>query len=504
MKSFRLNSEQFENIISRLEDSSAPWWAFALTFLFIITLRNFLEVFSAEISIEFLSFLGFLVWYSVLASILALLLKFITGEQIKKVIRLIIPSFVMILLAPVIDLIISGGKYYHITYLLPSIHSNLIGRFFTFFGSFEGIGVTPGLKLEIALGLLGSFIYFRIKKTSYFRSLVGTFAVYVILFFFGSTPFLLKWILEKAGLRYTFSHSPLNQLHLILFLMAGTLLFYLMAKDLFRAVKDDIRGWRIIAFELLFGGGVILAMKGGYLQLSSDNLFGFILIPISIFLAILYCTMENNIADLEIDRISNSERPLIKNSVSLSRYRRSSWLFLGAALLTSGVVGFVPLFLILLFIGNYFLYSVPPLRLKRIPLLSKLSISVNSLALVILGFTLAGGELYKFPSLIATLILGIFTPTASFIDIKDYEGDKKAGVKTLPVLLGLKKSKIIIGIFLWLAYLSPYFIAPVLIIPGFFLGLIQFYLINKEPYREWPVFLVHLITLLGLGLWWLW
>jgi len=132
-------------------------------------------------------------------------------------------------------------------------------------------------------------------------------------------------------------------------------------------------------------------------------------------------------------------------------------IFLGLALFYAGVVNFPTFFIISLFIGNYFLYSAPPLRIKRIPFFSKLLISLNSLILIILGFFIITGSIINFPWEITIVFLIGATAVANFIDIKDYEGDKKVGVKTLPVILGIRKAKFLISLFFILTYLSVYF-----------------------------------------------
>jgi len=87
-----------------------------------------------------------------------------------------------------------------------------------------------------------------------------------------------------------------------------------------------------------------------------------------------------------------------------------------------------------------------------------------------------------------------------FIDIKDYEGDKKEGIKTLPVVLGLKKSKRLIGAFFVLTYLSVYLVVKekVLLIPLFVLGCIQYFLVNRKKYHERWVFIAYLLIMFAL------
>jgi 4-hydroxybenzoate polyprenyltransferase len=147
-------------------------------------------------------------------------------------------------------------------------------------------------------------------------------------------------------------------------------------------------------------------------------------------------------------------------------------------------------------IGNYFLYSIPPLRFKRIPFFSKGIISLNCIAMMLAGYTFAGKELRTFPVNIILFVLIFFTACINFIDIKDYEGDKAEGIKTLPVLLGLKWSKRVIGFFFIIAYaLFPYLIGPRSVFPvSILFGVAIFFAINAKQYKERIIFLLYLIS----------
>jgi 4-hydroxybenzoate polyprenyltransferase len=152
--------------------------------------------------------------------------------------------------------------------------------------------------------------------------------------------------------------------------------------------------------------------------------------------------------------------------------------------------------------GIYFVYSMPPLRLKRVPILSKLLIAFNSLLLVMAGsMFISNGFKVKLPlSIIYPLFLIGLTFVLNFIDIKDYDGDKRAGILTLPVLLGLRTAKHITGFSFLLFYLSIYFIIPNLfIVPVLFLfGILQWFIICREPYNEKHIFYLYFISLIGM------
>jgi 4-hydroxybenzoate polyprenyltransferase len=169
------------------------------------------------------------------------------------------------------------------------------------------------------------------------------------------------------------------------------------------------------------------------------------------------------------------------------------------AVLFSSVTGFENVFFILLFMGNYFLYSMPPFRFKRVFILSKLVIGFNSLVCVMLGFNLAKGGLAGIPDFIYILTLIGITLASNFIDIKDHEGDRKAGIWTLPTVLGLGRSKKIMGvIFILLYLLFPLLITkePYLILVSLFFGVLTAYFINKKEYKDSSVLITIIISLI--------
>ena len=116
--------------------------------------------------------------------------------------------------------------------------------------------------------------------------------------------------------------------------------------------------------------------------------------------------------------------------------------------------------------------------------------------MIILGYILLK-EMSGFPLMIVPILLIGFTLTANVIDIKDYEGDKVGGIITLPGLLGLRLSRLIIGCAFLLTYISFAFLIERenYFFLFFAIGLVQFYLVNKKVYNENAVFIFNLISM---------
>ena len=295
-------------------------------------------------------------------------------------------------------------------------------------------------------------------------------------------------------------------INILLFTLLCGVYSYVANPFVFQIILKDIRVLRVIHYELMLLLGVVLALTNSsytifsLLNFSDRTIINIILCLLSIFFACLFSIVTNNLADVEIDKVCNKNRPLITNEIDVQTYCLLGTLFLVLAIFYAAMVSIVALFFISICIGIYYLYSMPPFRLKRITLFSKLAISINSTLLVLLGYRLVHTGMDGFPlSLLAIFLLG-FTVAANFIDIKDIKGDSAAGIITLPILLGKKPAKILIGSAFWLTYLAFFYLIqndyliPILMLGG---GL-QFYLINKEPYHEWQVLFFHNMSILSL------
>jgi 4-hydroxybenzoate polyprenyltransferase len=254
----------------------------------------------------------------------------------------------------------------------------------------------------------------------------------------------------------------------------------------------------------MFIGGIIIGKFSSFhfpvkqAIFSPEKFFPFVFTIFSIVMAWLFSVITNNIEDRNIDSVSNRERPSVTEKIPSEFYKTTGWIVLLLSVISAISANFSILFLIFLFMGNYFLYSMPPVRFKRVPFFSKIIPSINSFIILLTGYVFLCDSLRFFPGEIIFFFLIFVTASMNFIDIKDYEGDKKGGIKTLPVLMGLEKSKILIGLFFLISYIAAYYLLDfppygyLLIIPG----LIQFFLINRKNYSEEPLFIVYFITLI--------
>jgi len=496
----------FGKLIKHLENTKVSIVYYLMFFLFVISIRNFWEMFIYNSPIIFVFHWHYIVFYIALALALIIIMHFAIGSKIKKISRVILSGFIFIFLAPIFDYLISERNYYieeyYIGYLEPPYAGSLWQRFFTFFGPYkDGAGVTPGIHFEMLILFIAIFLYVFIKKRSWFRAIITTLISYATIFVYFAAPYFINWFLKIFGLSYEYSEKIITNFFLLVAFILALVLFYLYSKKYFIAIFKDIRIFRLIHFELMFFVGALLALiyfpnKESFFN--QEFLFYWIFLVIAIACAWIFSVITNNITDYNLDKINSPERPLTSNKIPMGHYRIMAVIFFLLACIYSLAVHFVPFMMIFSFMAFYFIYSMPPFRLKTVPILSKFIIAVNSLTMIMMGFVHNSGEI-AIPSAVAIFVLLGFTAVINFIDIKDYEGDKAHGIKTLPTILGLKNSKRLIAIFMFLAYLLSYLLlkSTYLFVIFTLAGALQFYFITRPNYKEKPVFISYIISILS-------
>jgi geranylgeranylglycerol-phosphate geranylgeranyltransferase len=512
-----------------------------LGFVGIFFIRFFLETFSSPTSSGIIpsdpyTFMHYGLFF--LATVLgtACIVGFITKEY-ENTLKVVLLGLPIIWLAPVIDLVVSGGAGFKMTYIFDT-GGKLLLDFVTFFGpQFTG-GATYGMRIEIALILIGASWYIYTVTKNYTRTVVGVILIYAFGFFVGSLPGILYTLSHAGGgevtdvigyfetlvTQSTISHNTLHEgmssvssgrflelgfnklMSQILFILSSifaTILFWKISVRKFWAIVKNIRIERIGSYLALLIAGM------GFAYISKLNIFFFwtdLLGIISLLLAWIGLWMHavhlNDIADISIDTLSNTDRPLIKREVTVEEMRDSSWLWLTLALLGSWVSGFYPFFMAIIFITASYIYSCPPLRLRRFPLVPSFLIGIASLATILAGFFFISihKDLRVFSIPLASGIVVMATLAINVKDIKDIEGDKKDGVVTLPILFGERGIQAVALCFALSFLLVPLFLKfyflYILALPCAIVG---YKLVMKKPYREMPTFVLRFVFLFGVA-----
>lgn len=226
----------------------------------------------------------------------------------------------------------------------------------------------------------------------------------------------------------------------------------------------------------------------------------------SICLAWAAAVSNNDLVDREIDSVSNTDRPLVVNlwtprAFAVLGVCQTTLAVLGAVCVSETFAGCIAAYLAIAFV-----YSTPPLRLKKYLVVSTGLIALASLFAVAAGFVSSGERsLSQFPLPVAIFFLVAFTSGVNFKDIKDYEGDRRDGIRTVVTWLGLRWGKLATAGCVSVGFLS----APVIFgraslwWPSVACALMASFVVTRFRFREKFVFLtyyVYFLILLASGI----
>jgi 4-hydroxybenzoate polyprenyltransferase len=477
--------EYLRKIVEKIEDAPTGFFFWLSSFLGIITLRLLVESWlnffrnrsGLYIFYEFThTFLFFLIAYIIIAE----LLKRVLNSTYQKISNFFLLGYLLILTPPIFDYIISGGKGFWSFYKFDSL-KGLFWRFLTFFGDKPEIGITYGVRIEVALALIFIFFYVLLKSKKIIKSLLTTVGAYVIFFILGTLP---SWItiayegffkgFAKVGEIDTvelflspariFSReipditSSLNikmSIVFALFLTALVLLgLFLNYKEKFIAFLKNARLPQIFYHIglLSIGAGLALKLNNSSWEIRFFDVFSFLLLADAVILAWLASVVANDIIDKKIDEKTNRSRPLIQNVFSEKTYASIGLMLFVFSLLFAAIVSFKIAMLLFTYQALAWIYSAWPLRLKRFPFISTFTSALASLMIFFAGYFLSAPDqgIQGLPFSIILLLIISLTFSLPIKDFKDISGDRKDGVMTIPVFFGEYWGKVIVagGIFL--------------------------------------------------------
>jgi 4-hydroxybenzoate polyprenyltransferase len=540
----------WQSWIKKIENSPITFWQAVLLIYIAVFFREFLENYANFFNFSHIAgvidtFFHLPFWFSAVFLLVFIILNFLTGEKIEKISRLGAIFSFAIITPPILDLIINKGDSIFYVFLTGSF-SDLFNLYFSFFQKISNgsYGATIGLKIEIIVGMASLGYYIFQKKKNILYSTIGVILFYSTIFIFASLPVFIF----GAHNLFTDSKQPVNYENVdnfyskiepansitnyrtfifdknnyqsedyqnissqqtitfsIILLIINILLlgwwYCIYNRKKFLAMIKNFRFFsRVIYYFFLICLGISIGtIFAGHNPIGSlFDFVSFLAMFLSFLFAVFFCIWENDEADIEIDKISNPGRPLIKGEFSISEWQTTKYLFLFLSLNFSFLLGLYQFIFILLFLAIYHIYSAPPLRLKRFPAISSFLVAVGALIPVLMGFFLSSGteNLRKFPPKYLFGILAIFFLAENVKNLKDVEGDKKNNIKTIPVILGEEKGKLAIGVLFFISVI----LIPVIFYMNVFtfltaviFGTILFFLINKKDFREKYIFTAYFI-----------
>ena len=497
-----------ERFITSLENapmSVATWLA---GFAGIVWIRCFLETFSSPnvsgyVASDLPTLLSYTLFYLGAALVTVLAVSTFTRVRALPMVRALLFLLPIMWLAPLIDLV-HGGAY--IGYFVSATPTALLHEFLIYLAPVAGSGVTIGLHIELGLLvlLLGGYVYLKTKNVT--RAIVAGIVGYVVIFATVALPSVFGFLfavngvggvdalipaLQQALVARDFFHPSemysayrtvellfavaMAQVWYLITAVAGFVLLYRVRRDVALAVVRNIRPERLAHYVIAaILGGLIALAEGSKVAWSIFDVITIAVAALTITFAWLFAVTVNDIVDEPIDAISNKERPLVTGALTPSLMREVAFVSGVMTLVGALALGSYATFWILVFSAVAYVYSAPPLRLKRVPVLASAFIGIATLALVLLGFFLlsANQAFAIFPTPIAIVVFLFMTLLTNVRDFKDIEGDAAAGIWTVPTLLGERRARWVIGALCFVAFLlAPLFIpVPLLWVPSLIAG----------------------------------
>lgn len=533
-----------KNLLQKIEELDMSFGYSVLLLCFAIFLRTFLEnfinIYNSGMSTGFVdTFLHYPAWFLSVFIGISIILSIFTGKNISKTFKLVSVGSFIIILPTVIDIIFYQHKigYAYIT----GSWSEIFHHYLTLLIQTKSFGI--GIKTEIIIVLFSIFYYVYSESKSIIKAILATWLSYTLIFamlilpsvvyfivsiftkmpelslisisnYFSPSDFLNQIFMTRSyisdailgGVRFGMNQNMFStviaQTSLLIGLVFSTVgAFLYFGKDRFIKIIKNFRYLRIAHYFILIVLGILFSKK--YIESRSTfNLYdclSLISLFFSIFFAWLVAVWENDEADRQIDSLSNQERPLVSGGFSEIEWKNIKKTFFVFSIIFALLTGYTSLIMVIVFMIIYHIYSIPPLRLKKYPIISSMLIGSNACIAFLLGFSFFVGN-QPFDIIPVRVLIGIFifySCVENIKNLKDVEGDRSEGILTIPVIFGDTKGKFIT----WFLVLIGTFVIPFMIFTdnNIFLlapvlGAASYYFIVRKDYKEKPLFLFYLIS----------
>jgi len=423
--------------------------------------------------------------------IVFLLVVFFISKVIKgkilSVANLGIKFFPVIIIPPLIDFFIfnriKGYEY--------STVENFFYNLFTISWLKGDASVGISLEITIALLFIGGYVYYN--QRSILKSLLAVFFITLFLVIISTPEIFFGYMADYIYLKFL----P-NYYFFPLILLSGFLIYH-HKKERLIGILSNLRPVKSIIFILTVFLGSFAIISFGYVF----ELYKMFLASLAIFFVWQFSIVINDIYDYKIDKISNRNRPLIKNLISVDDYGFVALVFAFFALSFSAIVNIYVFLLIILGILLAIIYSTPPIRLRK-NYLGNLLIGSSLVISFMVGVLAFGNFELLFEENIVRYIFLIFllsTVVTFTKDLKDIKADSKYGIKNFYTVFGKEKGKIIVTVLVSLVLNIPVIILREFMFAPFILAisLLTAYLYYKKE-DEKLVYLLSTFLMIGIFL----
>jgi len=194
---------------------------------------------------------------------------------------------------------------------------------------------------------------------------------------------------------------------------------------------------------------------GAYLTWLTPEYYGPLIASIAAFFACAGGNVLNDLVDVEIDRINRPERVLVRGALTRQQALR---LAIGLNLLALLLAVSVSLEMLIMAGATVGLLVAYNLYLKRIPLVGNISVALMAgLTFLTGGLAVDVSLAFRLPGPLIPMLLAFFFHLVREIvkDVQDQEGDRRAGIKSLPLVIGPSGSLLVaLGLFVLLVILT--------------------------------------------------
>lgn len=516
---------------------------FFLTFFAIIIVRILIELGTNHFGSEPLNYMLYEFSHTFLFFLFAFLLflpvaRLAGATSWSRASNLLLAGFLIIWTPPIIDKMIFGDQAFWSFYELDGL-SGLFSGFFHFFGGRPDIGITYGVRFEVAIMsvTLGLYSFFRTQKP--LRSAGIILLSYLIFFILGTFPsyiaigalaprqglfqvtdadiagYMLStkkfFGIDMADPRMSLGYR-MSLVYAILSVLSVGILLFRSFRRTFLALLGNVR-WPQVFWHgglLLLGGCLAMIFAGAEPDFRLFEILAVVVMAIAVESAWLASVIGNDLTDRRIDAITNPTRPLPVRSISESRYRQIGILFFIVSVLFSSIVSVKAMLFLLAYQAIAWIYSMPPLRLKRIPVVATALSAAAGISVLLAGYSVISPvpSISPVPFSLLAFLFVCYAATIPLKDFKDMKGDRQDGVFTIPVILGEERARLLLGSVLFACYVgSPIALHDAgLFLPAFFFGSLAFMSIRRTgkkssrwgSFRSLPAWNMLFIALYGI------
>jgi len=381
----------FKTIVNKIEGYPLILNRYLFLFFAILAIRLCLEFFANQRLFQLEDVIHIGLWFIFIVEAFMLQLHLFSRVKMELIIKLVVCCFSIALTAPIIDLIISQGKFSKMNYLTVNSVGDFVRSYFTIGGASLSRGATIGIRIEIILLVLASFNYVYVKTSSVYRAIIGAFIIYSVLFLSGTIPYFMGKLNDIFHLTYGPEDSSSTSLLLLLDVILFILIFIRHNKN---AIKFKLSFLQLIhtivnAGLIIFGAFIARNNYSENWQLNPTTIYFF---PLLVLVFLILTAIENY-------GIKKKE-----NEDSKFHIQNGMLILIG---LTSSCISFHTLFSALLVWAILFLLYERPLMFNTIPILSEFLKSFLSLGYFLIGFMTFGAPMISIDSFLILILLSI-------------------------------------------------------------------------------------------------